>query len=679
VQFLLGKLWTAYGETTKAVECFVEALRTNPFLWDAFTDLCNTGECAVLVGPADHVGARVKVANVFRLTSEMLASLDAQPQTVPQVEPVSQNLPLQPQVNGNIRSVPDPFVSKPRHLDDKIIELDTPDDDVPMDDAPFEDGPPAVARKPRGLYAFNSEISSEIPKMRSITTRSRSKADSDVEEPVRPTSIPVSHKRTISGHVPNMEPPGAPARRSDRLLRSRILPSSARLAAAVSRDPETKEKRDIRKMKAPGARAKAASTVGRVVSGNRKPLEPTGETKDRPASVASTNSVKEIVRKPPPTAPEISPQKEALVFLLDQFARIGQGYLALSKYECQAALGSLDSVYPAFRETPWVLAQIGRAHYEKSAYAEAEQVFAKVKKMAPSRTEDMEIYSTALWHLKKDVDLAYMSHELVEADRLSPQAWCALGNAFSSQGEHDQAVRCFRRATQLDPRFAYAFTLAGHEHVANEEFEKALQAFRRAIAVERRHYNGWYGLGQVFEKLGRYEAAREHYACAARINPTNAILKVCVGFVLEKMAAGAASGGSQRMTPSGRPGREGLREMALGMYREACALEPRSTKARFSKARVLLALQRPKEAFVELDFLKTVAPDFPNVHFLLGKVYKALGERDGALRHYTIAMNLDPKVCPLRAVDLADWQASNVCKEALEALGKNYDDDEEME
>jgi anaphase-promoting complex subunit 3 len=43
VQYLLGKLWMLYGETTKAVECFVEALRLNPFLWDAFTDMCNTG------------------------------------------------------------------------------------------------------------------------------------------------------------------------------------------------------------------------------------------------------------------------------------------------------------------------------------------------------------------------------------------------------------------------------------------------------------------------------------------------------------------------------------------------------------------------------------------------------------------------------------------------------------
>jgi hypothetical protein len=43
VNFLLGKLWASYGETTKAVEFFVEALKLNPFLWEAFIELCNTG------------------------------------------------------------------------------------------------------------------------------------------------------------------------------------------------------------------------------------------------------------------------------------------------------------------------------------------------------------------------------------------------------------------------------------------------------------------------------------------------------------------------------------------------------------------------------------------------------------------------------------------------------------
>ena len=44
VNYLMGKLWVTYGDTSKAVEYFVEALKLNPFLWEAFSELCNTGE-----------------------------------------------------------------------------------------------------------------------------------------------------------------------------------------------------------------------------------------------------------------------------------------------------------------------------------------------------------------------------------------------------------------------------------------------------------------------------------------------------------------------------------------------------------------------------------------------------------------------------------------------------------
>jgi anaphase-promoting complex subunit 3 len=600
----------------------------------------------------------------------MLATLDSQVSVLAITENNAQNLPLQPHINGNLNGMVtpgnDPFNPKPRMVSNSVysdvtvmpepngLEWETPitngaqlEDDVVMDDAPFsDDAPAAPARRTRNLYTFQQESASDIPKMSSITTRSKTKVGPDhgdtSEHIIRPTSIPVSHKRTISGQMTNApssassEPPGAPQRRSDRLLRNKLLPASSRLATAMSRDPESRERRELRKARAAtGAKGKSISTVGRVVSGNRKPLDPSErDTKEgRAPSVASNAStIREPLRRAMPPPPDVSPQKEALVFLIDQYSKLGQGYLALNRYECPVALGIFDLLAPQFRETPWVLAQIGRSHFEKSAYLEAEQIFAKIRKIAPSRPEDMEIYSTVLWHLKKDVDLAYLSHELIEMDRLSPQAWCALGNAFSLQGEHDQAVKCFKRATQLDPKFAYAFTLAGHEHVANEEFEKALFAFRSAISADNRHYNGWYGLGRVFEKLGKYEIARDHYVNAAKINSTNPVLKVCIGLVLEKTCVGLF------------PEKQRRRELALEMYHEACEQDPRSAKARFAKARVLLVLHRPKEAFYELDALKNMMPDDADVHFLLGRVYKALNDTSSALKHFTIAMNLDPKV-----------------------------------
>jgi anaphase-promoting complex subunit 3 len=35
----------------------------------------------------------------------------------------------------------------------------------------------------------------------------------------------------------------------------------------------------------------------------------------------------------------------------------------------------------------------------------------------------MELYSTVLWHLKKDVELAHLAQACLATDRLAPQAW----------------------------------------------------------------------------------------------------------------------------------------------------------------------------------------------------------------------------------------------------------------
>ena len=58
--------------------------------------------------------------------------------------------------------------------------------------------------------------------------------------------------------------------------------------------------------------------------------------------------------------------------------------------------------------------------------------------------------------------------------------------------EHENALKFFQRALQLDPSFTYAYTLAGHEYFANEDFDKGLQCYRHAMRLDPRHYNAWY-------------------------------------------------------------------------------------------------------------------------------------------------------------------------------------------
>lgn len=67
-------------------------------------------------------------------------------------------------------------------------------------------------------------------------------------------------------------------------------------------------------------------------------------------------------------------------------------------------------------------------------------------------SQGLEAYSTVLWHLRREVDLAHLAQEAVALDRRSPYAWIALGNCFSLQ-----KVRSWRR--QVMSAFMFGVTL----------------------------------------------------------------------------------------------------------------------------------------------------------------------------------------------------------------------------
>lgn len=411
-----------------------------------------------------------------------------------------------------------------------------------------------AASRDRPISSLGMDFGDAASNIRPISTRAKSRVGSEAEEmsdgptvsrASASTTLAGERKRTISGHVAASnahaaaDVTAAPQRRSVRLF-NQIRPSTSKLSSSSSSTAlGFREGRDVKKVRATGTKGRAgghASTVGRVVSGNRKPSEAMDvdgkETVTHAAAAAAAagnGGTSAVVGRSQAT--EALKQQEALQWLLTLFRYLGTGYYCLSHYRCADALQMFGAIPSAQRETPWVLAQMGRAHYEQASYGEAERHFKKLRAMSHARLEDMEIYSTVLWHLKNEVELSFLAHELVDVDRLSPQAWCAIGNTFSLQRDHDAALRCFGRATQVEPHFAYAFTLQGHEHVANEEYDKAMTAYRNAVHVDNRHYNAWYGLGNVYEKMGQFEVAQSHFCIAIRINPTNPVLICCLGVV----------------------------------------------------------------------------------------------------------------------------------------------------
>ncbi|KAM0715022.1 hypothetical protein Q7P37_009487 [Cladosporium fusiforme] len=685
VQTLLAKLWRGHGDMKKAGDCYVEAHKANPFIWDTFEGLCK-------------IGIALEPERMFRPTPEM--------NSVPKTSSSSDVYTDQPRTTSNalaqhnnfnhanvLTPTNDPFntrtngeqagglfaLPKARSRTAQIngtkaplSEWDTPtansngtpiEDDVAMggfvqdEDAAQEQPPHAPPRRARTGQQVEPSDRSRHPALRGQQSTLSDPQEGAVapEQGSRKTSG--GHKRTISGHASQSSaaaPDSAAPRRSNRLFGQGTTTRSGRSTAEPMPSVTTRTERETRPARtATGAKGRTTGTVGRVVSGNRKMLPPDPSDKEKeklrrapsrnserpPATSTVTNATAQKAPAAPP--PNLVAEQEAISGLLKSFRHLAVGCHANYRYDSSTAIDTFESLPTAQRETPWVLAQLAKTYYEAADYRKAENCFVRLVKLQPSRIEDMEVFSTVLWHLKKEAPLAFLCHTLREQDFDAPETWCAVGNSFSLAREHDQAIAAFKRATQLDDTFAYAWTLMGHEYIANEEFDAALSCFRKSVSIDNRSYNGWYGLGRSLERMGKLEDAESHYRIAAQINPSNATLMVCIGVIFEKL----------RKKPN-----------ALECYSRALQLAPQSALARFKKARVLMHMREFDHALQELLVLRDLAPDEANVWFLLGKCWKGLGEKGEALRAFTTALNLDVKASPF-------------IKEAMESL----DDDEDMD
>ncbi|CAI5755692.1 unnamed protein product [Candida verbasci] len=332
-------------------------------------------------------------------------------------------------------------------------------------------------------------------------------------------------------------------------------------------------------------------------------------------NTASTSSTNSSIT----TTKEIEKSEKHLLKLITIFAK---GFKSMCKYDCYKAIRILESLNETEKNSPWVLAKLGRLHYEIVNYKQSEYYFNKLRSLDRTRLEDMEYFSTLLWHLHKKVELTYLANELHDLDSQSPITWCTIGNLFSLTHEPDEAIRCFNKAIKLDKKFTYAYTLKGHEYFGNDNYETALENFRISLLLDPRHYNALYGIGMVYINLGDYEKADYHFRKAVSINPINIILICCVGMVLEKL---------------------NKKSLALKQYELANKLQPLNPLPIFKKAQLLFSQQQYNLALKNFEILKDLAPDEASVHFLLGQLYNIQNDKFFAIKEFTIALNLDPK------------------------------------
>ncbi|CAL5041891.1 unnamed protein product [Urochloa decumbens] len=638
--YLLGVIYRCTGRMSAAAEQFTQALTLDPLLWAAYEELCILGvaedadecfsEAIALRLQQEHTSTstleKSNFANENRILSSSLPSSlgDIVPKQMKQLHVNNTaELPGYPHVRATALHVQNSTTSN-------VAQFDTPS---PVSTQTSSIVPPPLFRN---AHAYQNTISGDTP--------AKQKANG-ANQPLRRKHLDEARLKKVSGRLFNQSSESMP-RRSARLSRDTTINSNSNISQFGGNGTDHSSGKLRVNSSTPSKLCSTAVRSMQVRKGKPRATENFDEgsryevidemwTDNMPATSSSVSSTDGRFFEQDKAERILSQDSKVAVGireLLGLLRTLGEGFRLSCLFKCQEALEVYRKLPEPQFNTGWVLCQVGKAYFELVDYLEADRYFELAHRLSPCTLDGMDIYSTVLYHLNAEMRLSYLAQELISIDRLSPQAWCAVGNCFALRKDHETALKNFQRAVQLDSRFAYAHTLCGHEYSALEDYENSLKSYRCALQIDERHYNAWYGLGVVYLRQEKFEFAEHHFRRAFQINPRSSVLMCYLGMALHSLK---------------------MDEDALEMMEKAIAADKKNPLPKYQKALILLGLQKYTEALEELERLKEIAPHESSMYALMGKIYKQLNILDKAVFCFGIALDLKPPAADLAIIKSA--------------------------
>jgi tetratricopeptide (TPR) repeat protein len=171
-------------------------------------------------------------------------------------------------------------------------------------------------------------------------------------------------------------------------------------------------------------------------------------------------------------------------------------------------------------------------------------------------------------------------HELRIAARLQPASitYNNLGVALFSKERFDEAMKCHKKAIQLDPKNAEAYYNLGNILLSQNNFEQAIGEYENAVRLNPQYTKAHINLGMALMEKNRFDEAIGHLQTAVSVEPNNAMVHYNLAAVLVE---------------------KGRLEDAAGEYRQALKLQPQNADAHCALGYVLVQLKRLEEAAAE--------------------------------------------------------------------------------
>ncbi len=234
------------------------------------------------------------------------------------------------------------------------------------------------------------------------------------------------------------------------------------------------------------------------------------------------------------------------------------------------------------------------------------------------------------------------------------EAYYNQGVDYFDAGELDKAIAAYKKAVALDPESADAYYGMGTCYLNKKNFSKAFECFEEALFIDPAHADAHYGMGIVYPIVKKEpHKAIEHFKEYLRLNPKAPDREKVHEWIEQLQSRGTVQQDGE-MVGLYNEGIDAFNQGNYGeaeyYYREALKKNPHYAPAHHALGLVYVQAGRHREAAKEFEETLMIDPYDIEAHYDLGVVYPALGEYDKAIFHFTQYMKMNPKAADRKKV-----------------------------
>jgi tetratricopeptide (TPR) repeat protein len=222
-----------------------------------------------------------------------------------------------------------------------------------------------------------------------------------------------------------------------------------------------------------------------------------------------------------------------------------------------------------------------------------------------------------------------------------------MGQKFSSQGQHADAIGYFESALRNNPNNDQVWFGLGYSYYNLGRYKEAIQAFEKSRSFNPQFSGAANNIGLSHKQLGDYRSARIYFEEALRLDPNNSLARTNLASLSQTNSPqnqnSSASNSFHDLYDKGfKLSKAGNYRESLDAFKEALKINPTDAETYYAIGLNYEQLGNHQEAIAYYKEAVRFKPNDASLYSSLARMHIDLGLNNEAITYYKESLRLNP-------------------------------------